>query len=240
MGTLERRGRRLRGAADARRGRGPGRPGPRHDRHLHPREEVPVRRHRGRGGGGLSFIGLIHAPEVEWAANNEVALGYLMFAAVCVAWSFLPGADDARRGGRVGRGGGPLSAGSTSRWRAHTWKGLPLHHELVERGARLRLRTTTAPGVPAVRPRRRPARPGRAGAGRRRRAGDRGRGLPPAPGARSGDLLVAVPPPLAIGTRPAGVRGARVRLRVRGDRDRGRRRHQPSAAAGGPTWSSTS
>jgi len=44
-------------------------------------------------GAGLSFIGLIHAPEVEWAANNEVALGYLMFAAVCVAWSFLPGAD---------------------------------------------------------------------------------------------------------------------------------------------------
>jgi AGZA family xanthine/uracil permease-like MFS transporter len=41
----------------------------------------------------LSFIGLIHAPEVEWAANNEVALGYLMFAAVCAAWSFLPGAS---------------------------------------------------------------------------------------------------------------------------------------------------
>jgi AGZA family xanthine/uracil permease-like MFS transporter len=39
----------------------------------------------------LSFIGLIHAPEVDWAANNEVALGYLMFAAVCAAWSFLPG-----------------------------------------------------------------------------------------------------------------------------------------------------
>jgi AGZA family xanthine/uracil permease-like MFS transporter len=45
-------------------------------------------------GAGLSFVGLIHAPEVEWAANNEVALGYLLFAAVCVAWSFLPGADE--------------------------------------------------------------------------------------------------------------------------------------------------
>lgn len=45
-------------------------------------------------GAVLSFIGLIHAPEVEWAANAEVALGYLFFAAVCAAWSFLPGADD--------------------------------------------------------------------------------------------------------------------------------------------------
>jgi AGZA family xanthine/uracil permease-like MFS transporter len=44
-------------------------------------------------GAALTFIGLIHAPEVEWAANNEVALGYLFFAAVCALWSFLPGAD---------------------------------------------------------------------------------------------------------------------------------------------------
>jgi len=44
-------------------------------------------------GAALSFIGLIHAPEVDWAANKEVALGYLMFAAVCAIWSFLPGAD---------------------------------------------------------------------------------------------------------------------------------------------------
>jgi AGZA family xanthine/uracil permease-like MFS transporter len=44
-------------------------------------------------GAALSFIGLIHAPEVEWAANGEVALGYLMFAAICLAWSRLPGAD---------------------------------------------------------------------------------------------------------------------------------------------------
>ena len=45
-------------------------------------------------GAALSFIGLIHAPKVEWAANTHVALGYLLFAAVCVAWSFLPGADE--------------------------------------------------------------------------------------------------------------------------------------------------
>jgi AGZA family xanthine/uracil permease-like MFS transporter len=45
-------------------------------------------------GAALSFVGLIHAAEVEWAANSEVALGYLLFGAVCVAWSFLPGAGD--------------------------------------------------------------------------------------------------------------------------------------------------
>ena len=45
-------------------------------------------------GAALSVIGLIHAPKVEWAANTDVALGYLFFAAVCVAWSFLPGADE--------------------------------------------------------------------------------------------------------------------------------------------------
>jgi AGZA family xanthine/uracil permease-like MFS transporter len=45
-------------------------------------------------GAALAFIGLVHAPKVEWAANTHVALGYLLFAAVCVAWSFLPGADE--------------------------------------------------------------------------------------------------------------------------------------------------
>ncbi|AZG43569.1 SulP family inorganic anion transporter [Gordonia insulae] len=43
-------------------------------------------------GAVLSFIGLIHAPEVAWAANPEVALGYLFFGIVCVAYWFLPGA----------------------------------------------------------------------------------------------------------------------------------------------------
>ncbi len=42
----------------------------------------------------MSFIGLIHAPEVAWAANPQVALGYLFFGVVCVAYSFLPGAKE--------------------------------------------------------------------------------------------------------------------------------------------------
>lgn len=42
----------------------------------------------------LSFIGLIHAPEVDWNAAPKVALGYLFFAVVCIAYSFLPGASD--------------------------------------------------------------------------------------------------------------------------------------------------
>ncbi|CAN7435123.1 regulator [Mycolicibacterium frederiksbergense] len=45
-------------------------------------------------GAVLSFIGLIHAPEVSWAAGPAVALGYLFFAAVCLAYSLLPGAKD--------------------------------------------------------------------------------------------------------------------------------------------------
>ena len=45
-------------------------------------------------GAVLSFIGLIHAPEVAWAADPPVALGYLFFAAVCVGYSFLPGAKE--------------------------------------------------------------------------------------------------------------------------------------------------
>jgi AGZA family xanthine/uracil permease-like MFS transporter len=45
-------------------------------------------------GAVLSFIGLIHAPEVGWAANPQVALGYLFFGIACVAYSFLPGAKD--------------------------------------------------------------------------------------------------------------------------------------------------
>ncbi|MGK2868239.1 MAG: regulator [Mycobacterium sp.] len=45
-------------------------------------------------GAVLSFIGLIHAPEVSWAASPAVALGYLFFAVVCLAYSLLPGAND--------------------------------------------------------------------------------------------------------------------------------------------------
>ncbi len=43
-------------------------------------------------GAVLSFIGLIHAPEVSWAAAPEVSLGYLFFGVVCLAYRFLPGA----------------------------------------------------------------------------------------------------------------------------------------------------
>ncbi|MGV9710323.1 regulator [Gordonia sp. NPDC003424] len=43
-------------------------------------------------GAALSFIGLIHAPEVSWAANPQVALGYVFFGIVCLAYWFLPGA----------------------------------------------------------------------------------------------------------------------------------------------------
>ena len=61
-------------------------------------------------GAVLSFIGLIHAPEVAWAANPQVALGYVFFGIVC-AGVLVP----ARRQGsggdrRVGRRGGPLIA----------------------------------------------------------------------------------------------------------------------------------
>ncbi|WP_067656256.1 regulator [Nocardia harenae] len=38
----------------------------------------------------LSWIGLIHAPEVAWAAAPQVALGYLFFAVVCLAYALLP------------------------------------------------------------------------------------------------------------------------------------------------------
>jgi AGZA family xanthine/uracil permease-like MFS transporter len=43
-------------------------------------------------GAVLSFIGLIHAPEVAWAANPQVALGYLFFGGMCAVYSLLPGA----------------------------------------------------------------------------------------------------------------------------------------------------
>ncbi|KUI26654.1 regulator [Mycobacterium sp. IS-1742] len=45
-------------------------------------------------GAVLSFIGLIHAPQVAWAASPQVALGYVFFAIVCAACSLLPGAKD--------------------------------------------------------------------------------------------------------------------------------------------------
>lgn len=40
-------------------------------------------------GAALSWIGLIHAPQVEWGANGQVALGYLFAAAVCLAFASM-------------------------------------------------------------------------------------------------------------------------------------------------------
>ena len=40
-------------------------------------------------GAVLSWIGLIHGEKVEWAANPQVALGYLFVAAVCFAFLAL-------------------------------------------------------------------------------------------------------------------------------------------------------
>ncbi len=37
----------------------------------------------------LSWIGLIHAPQVEWGANGQVALGYVFAAAVCAAFATM-------------------------------------------------------------------------------------------------------------------------------------------------------
>jgi AGZA family xanthine/uracil permease-like MFS transporter len=38
-------------------------------------------------GAALSFIGLIHAPEVGWNANGQVTLGYMFFGIVCLLFS---------------------------------------------------------------------------------------------------------------------------------------------------------
>ncbi|AQA05363.1 regulator [Mycobacterium sp. MS1601] len=45
-------------------------------------------------GAVLSFIGLIHAPQVEWAASPSVSLGYVFFGLVCLIYHFLPGSKD--------------------------------------------------------------------------------------------------------------------------------------------------
>ncbi|MEE3853404.1 regulator [Gordonia sp. LSe1-13] len=47
-------------------------------------------------GAVMSFIGLIHAPEVSWAASPEVSLGYVLFGVVCIAYWFLPNARTPR------------------------------------------------------------------------------------------------------------------------------------------------
>lgn len=44
----------------------------------------------------LSWVGLIHSHEVGWAANPQVALGYLFFGLVCLAYSRLTPASKPR------------------------------------------------------------------------------------------------------------------------------------------------
>ncbi len=78
----------LRRPEDPRRGRGARRHGARLDRRLHPDAQVLRRGHRRRVGAVLSWIGLIHASEVAWAAQPEVALGYAMLGIVLVAFAF--------------------------------------------------------------------------------------------------------------------------------------------------------
>jgi AGZA family xanthine/uracil permease-like MFS transporter len=39
-------------------------------------------------GAVLSFIGLVHGEQVAWAASPGAALGYLLAAVVCLAFSF--------------------------------------------------------------------------------------------------------------------------------------------------------
>jgi AGZA family xanthine/uracil permease-like MFS transporter len=41
-------------------------------------------------GAALAWIGLIHGAEVSWAASPQVALGYLLFGAVCLVYSRIP------------------------------------------------------------------------------------------------------------------------------------------------------
>ncbi len=59
-------------------------------------------------GAVLSFIGLIHAPEVAWAASPAVALGYVFFGVVCVAYCIPAGRQGPGRGRRIRHRGGPL------------------------------------------------------------------------------------------------------------------------------------
>jgi AGZA family xanthine/uracil permease-like MFS transporter len=55
----------------------------------------------GATGAVLSFVGLIHAPQVGWAADPQVALGYLLLSLVCLGYGLLrrsPGEPSAEVG----------------------------------------------------------------------------------------------------------------------------------------------
>lgn len=81
---------RLRRPAHPRRGRGPGRSGPRHHGHLHPRKAFP--RHRTRLRRGCRPVLDRTHPRHRGGLGRrpKVALGYLFFGLVCLACSFLP------------------------------------------------------------------------------------------------------------------------------------------------------
>jgi AGZA family xanthine/uracil permease-like MFS transporter len=52
-------------------------------------------------GAALSFVGLIHAPEVGWAANPPVALGYLLLGLVCLGYGLIARSSDEPRSART-------------------------------------------------------------------------------------------------------------------------------------------
>ena len=88
-------------------------------------------------GAALSWIGLLHADQVEWAASPQVALGYLLLAAVLVGIAHAAGQAEHRSGGRrrrrgVGAGRGrfaglrPPSAREPSWARKSGWDDEPM------------------------------------------------------------------------------------------------------------------
>ena len=66
-------------------------------------------------GAVLSFIGLIHAPQVAWAANPQVALGYRLLRNRLRDLLLLAGCEGPGGGRRVRHRGGPLNASPASR-----------------------------------------------------------------------------------------------------------------------------
>jgi adenine/guanine/hypoxanthine permease len=65
-------------------------------------------------GSVLSFVGLIHAEKVQWNANGQVALGYLLVGLICLAFaathSALPATDKTSRSAGGSRPAGEEAA----------------------------------------------------------------------------------------------------------------------------------
>jgi AGZA family xanthine/uracil permease-like MFS transporter len=40
-------------------------------------------------GAVMSFVGLIHSPQIDWAANPQVALGYLLLGVICLGFGLV-------------------------------------------------------------------------------------------------------------------------------------------------------